>query len=378
MNCYKLDAITACKLHPFGSVLRRGLDLNGDGDYDDIISGVQEHPYISGDYRYGFIGAENDNEINNIAGASQDHMFRSYDTRLGRYKSLDPLSKSFPWNSPYAYAENRVIDGIDLEGREWFYAADGTLLGKVGTSQEVKVFNDNIAKKQINTFKSMVMKANHNEAYLKLLLVLSSDINSNNAPPVLRSMYNNELGLGSKYKNNILFKSIDNNAGSCDCDGNGSSMSGKESPLIGVNITSNNKSNLLLILYKESGHVVDKNANFSNTHRDLYGHIRVLENRFDLFSEASSDMQKTFLQSAGTFIWAYQNSALDATNETDRNNYITYVESVLNEFKKYGVEFDFSKRIKKYNFWKGNSNSKVGPVGGDEKDIGIIYNGKKL
>lgn len=72
---------------------------------------------ISG-YRYGFIGAENDNEVSG-AGNSQDHLFRSYDTRLGRYKSLDPLAVDFPWNSPYAYAENRVIDGFDLEGREW-------------------------------------------------------------------------------------------------------------------------------------------------------------------------------------------------------------------------------------------------------------------
>ena len=46
--------------------------------------------YNTGDYRYGFIGAENDNEVAGT-GNTQNHMFRSYDTRLGRYKSLDPL-----------------------------------------------------------------------------------------------------------------------------------------------------------------------------------------------------------------------------------------------------------------------------------------------
>lgn len=30
-----------------------------------------------------------------------------------------PLAKSFAWNSAYAFAENRVIDGHDLEGKEW-------------------------------------------------------------------------------------------------------------------------------------------------------------------------------------------------------------------------------------------------------------------
>jgi len=42
-----------------------------------------------------------------------------HDPRLDRFMSIDPLTKSYPWNSPYAFAENRVIDGIDLEGKEW-------------------------------------------------------------------------------------------------------------------------------------------------------------------------------------------------------------------------------------------------------------------
>jgi RHS repeat-associated protein len=69
-------------------------------------------------YLYGFIGAENDNELSGT-GNSQNHEFRQYNPRLGRYMSVDPLAASFPWNSPYAYAENRVIDGLDLEGREY-------------------------------------------------------------------------------------------------------------------------------------------------------------------------------------------------------------------------------------------------------------------
>lgn len=41
-----------------------------------------------------------------------------HDPRLGRFFSTDPLAKEFPWNSPYAFSENRVIDGIELEGAE--------------------------------------------------------------------------------------------------------------------------------------------------------------------------------------------------------------------------------------------------------------------
>jgi hypothetical protein len=42
-----------------------------------------------------------------------------HDPRLGRFLSLDPLSKMYPHNSPYAFAENRVIDGVELEGLEY-------------------------------------------------------------------------------------------------------------------------------------------------------------------------------------------------------------------------------------------------------------------
>ena len=72
-------------------------------------------------YRYGYNGQEGDNEI---YGNKLDYAFtyRMYDTRIGRFWSVDPLRNDYPWNSTYAFAENRVIDGIDLEGKEYFPA----------------------------------------------------------------------------------------------------------------------------------------------------------------------------------------------------------------------------------------------------------------
>jgi RHS repeat-associated protein len=69
------------------------------------------------DYRYGFNGQEKDNEIKGV-GNSLEFKYRIYDSRLGRFLSIDPLAKSYPWNSCYAFAENRVIDCIELEGAE--------------------------------------------------------------------------------------------------------------------------------------------------------------------------------------------------------------------------------------------------------------------
>ncbi|QTY27318.1 hypothetical protein [Flavobacterium sp. CS20] len=42
-----------------------------------------------------------------------------YDSRLGKFLSLDPLSAQYPHNSPFAFSENRVIDGMELEGLEY-------------------------------------------------------------------------------------------------------------------------------------------------------------------------------------------------------------------------------------------------------------------
>jgi len=42
-----------------------------------------------------------------------------HDARIGRFWSIDPLTLKYPWNSPYVFSENRVIDGVELEGAEW-------------------------------------------------------------------------------------------------------------------------------------------------------------------------------------------------------------------------------------------------------------------
>ena len=42
-----------------------------------------------------------------------------HDPRIGRFFALDPLATEYPYNSPYAFSENRVLDGVELEGLEW-------------------------------------------------------------------------------------------------------------------------------------------------------------------------------------------------------------------------------------------------------------------
>lgn len=68
-------------------------------------------------YRYGFNGKENDNEIKG-EGNQLDYGMRVYDPRIGKFLSVDPLTKDFAYYSPYHFAGNNPIFNVDLDGKE--------------------------------------------------------------------------------------------------------------------------------------------------------------------------------------------------------------------------------------------------------------------
>jgi hypothetical protein len=89
-------------------------------------------------YKYGFQNQEKDDEIKG-EGNSINYTFRMHDPRVGRFFAVDPLFKEYAYNSPYAFSENRLIDSGELEGLERYYAADGTEVGRVGLSEEIRI-----------------------------------------------------------------------------------------------------------------------------------------------------------------------------------------------------------------------------------------------
>lgn len=70
-------------------------------------------------YRYGFNGKEKTDEVSGN-GNDYDYGFRIYNPRLGRFLSVDPLFKGYPWLTPYQFAGNSPILNIDLDGLEIF------------------------------------------------------------------------------------------------------------------------------------------------------------------------------------------------------------------------------------------------------------------
>jgi RHS repeat-associated protein len=71
-------------------------------------------------YRYGFNGKEADrDEWGSLT--QYDYGFRIYNPAIGKFLSVDPLTASYPMLTPYQFASNRPIDGIDLDGLEYYY-----------------------------------------------------------------------------------------------------------------------------------------------------------------------------------------------------------------------------------------------------------------
>jgi RHS repeat-associated protein len=127
-----------------GNVEFYNADVANANDYYPFGMGMPGRTYSAGSgYRFGFNGKEKDDEI-----AKHDYGMRIYDPRLGRFLSEDPLTSEYPMLTPYQFASNRPIDGIDLDGLEWApdlsidnNTSDGIPVLKMNNYVRVKVIN---------------------------------------------------------------------------------------------------------------------------------------------------------------------------------------------------------------------------------------------
>ena len=67
-------------------------------------------------YRYGFNGKEKDDNISSLT--AYDYGFRIYNPAIGKFLSVDPLTKKYPYYTPYQFAGNSPIKFVDIDGLE--------------------------------------------------------------------------------------------------------------------------------------------------------------------------------------------------------------------------------------------------------------------
>lgn len=101
---YEADILSSQNYYPFGMLMPGRTFSN-----PNVNSGY--------DYRYGFNGKEGDDEVKGDDN-QQDYGMRIYDLRVGRFLSVDPLAREYPWFTPYQFAGNMPIWAIDLDGEE--------------------------------------------------------------------------------------------------------------------------------------------------------------------------------------------------------------------------------------------------------------------
>ncbi len=82
-----------------------GLEMEGRGYSEDD------------EYRYGFNGKEKDSK-EEFGSTTYDYGFRIYNPSIGKFLSVDPLTKEYAWLTPYQYASNSPIWMIDIDGLE--------------------------------------------------------------------------------------------------------------------------------------------------------------------------------------------------------------------------------------------------------------------
>jgi len=90
-------------------------DITSANDYFPFGSSMPGRSYNSGEYRYGFNGMEKDDEVKG-QGNSLDFGARIYDSRIGRWLSLDPLMQAH--ESGYAFVADNPIIYVDRYGED--------------------------------------------------------------------------------------------------------------------------------------------------------------------------------------------------------------------------------------------------------------------
>jgi RHS repeat-associated protein len=123
-----------------GNVLYQAPKILSHQDYTAFGLEWHRSPSLASDerYRYGFNGKEQDTEGEWGDLTHYDYGFRIYNPAIAKFLSVDPLSPEYPSWTPYAFAMNRPIDGIDLDGLEW--KSNNKWTDLLSESDRLKVF----------------------------------------------------------------------------------------------------------------------------------------------------------------------------------------------------------------------------------------------
>ena len=119
-------------------------DIRGVSDVSPFGAPLKDRTWNAGSDPYAFNGKRKDDEIYG-AGRMYDYGFREQDGDLGRFWSIDPIARKYPELTPYQFASNRPIDGLDLDGLEYatfnIYVNKNQVVTKIHPTTDYELIN---------------------------------------------------------------------------------------------------------------------------------------------------------------------------------------------------------------------------------------------
>ncbi len=119
---FKTDSVSYMDYYPFGMMM-------------------QNRSHSPTEYLFGYNGKEKIDEITNNTGSHLDFGARIYDSRVGRWLSLDPLAIKYPSLTPYNFVGNMPIIAIDPNGEEIWIVVNKKVDGKSQTIEKLQYKN---------------------------------------------------------------------------------------------------------------------------------------------------------------------------------------------------------------------------------------------
>jgi RHS repeat-associated protein len=329
------DVVSAQHYYPFGSTMQT---WEADGK----------------EYVFGFNGKEKDNEDGII---QYDYGFRIYDPRIGRFKSVDPLAKSFAMLSTYQFTANSPIAATDLDGLEFYYTADGRLFNHktawiannklipTKISDQIRVIHNLKTAGKYSTFNYIMFHQANEETRNRILTEIYQKHIGGKLPPALTTKNDGNDGQAGATDVNRMWLNID------------------ASHNVNGEYLHDNLYNLINTAYHESLH-------FNGQSDDAFSHYKIIvaqvnheswkrttENYKDYTKDVAMgyiNQMESFSTGLGTFVDGSPDRKQVFKTKNDEYSFNQYYNQYVDAIKHYNKTFNENLEIKSKEsfYWK--------------------------
>ena len=258
-----------------------------------------------------------------------DYGARGYYAAIGRFNTVDPLSESKPWMTPYMYCSGNPVNRIDPDGMDDFFKNNGQYSYTINNgTHNIYVISYN----KTNILLSNYSFGKHNAKYLASIgkyYATQQQLDMKKLPNGDLSVANRTYELGSPISESLH---------------NGGSISS------GEDMMNRDRKTNAITFSLENGKINDllnNTENLKSTLRHEFDHLKGLDEVKTLYNEIKNPLFKNtsdeYKSNIQTYIKdvIYQMSTYQDTNwtKTQINELHKQAELWKTQFMKYGVKF---------------------------------------